>query len=106
MIRFLHLWLHAMRREGHLRGWRTLPVLWRQALYVWRSRPYVERHWWRIRMRACMRCPIYVHATKQCGSRFAHGCGCVMPLKNLFRGTVCWARETGRTDFGWPPGVI
>lgn len=111
-----------MTSEGHLdsRG-AAVRKLWQLARFVWASRPLVAPVAWRRRMRACMRCSLYRHDTHQCGSAcgaftvrsgllwFRWGCGCSMPLKNLLRGSVCWARETGRNEqvkgIGWPRGV-
>jgi hypothetical protein len=122
LLRIFRLWVAAMRSEGHfVSPWRAASMVAKQALYVWHSRPFVEPHWWRTRMRACMRCSLYRRATHQCGSAawafpdrtggvwFRQGCGCAMPLKNLFRGTVCWARETGKDclpGVGWPEDVV
>ncbi len=122
ILRLFKLWVGAMRGEGNfVSRTRAAGMVVKQAIFVWRSRPFVEPHWWRSRMRACMRCSLYRRSTHQCGSAnyafadrfgrawFRQGCGCAMPLKNLLRGSTCWARQTGRDvlpGVGWPSDVV
>lgn len=122
LVRAMRLWVRAMRSEGNfVSPFRAAGAIAKQAWFIWRSRPFVEPHWWRLRMRACQRCSLYRRETRQCGSAngpfadrsggvwFRQGCGCAMPLKNLLRGSTCWARQTGK-DFlpgvGWPEDVV
>lgn len=103
-LRLYRLWSDAMRREGLWAPRSILPLLWE----AWRTRPLVTPPVWRQRMRACGRCPIYNRETRQCGRVDPApdlGCGCSCPVKFLFRGAECWARENQIEGLGWPEGV-
>jgi len=103
-LRLYRLWSDAMRREGMWAPRHVLPLL----AEAWRSRPLVSPPVWRQRMRACGRCPIYNRETRQCGRVDPApdlGCGCSCPVKFLFRGETCWARENLIEGLGWPEEV-
>jgi hypothetical protein len=102
-LKLFKLWSIAMRREGLSPVRHALPL----AVHALRSLPFVTPERWRRRMRACSRCPIYNRETKQCRSDVPVrlGCGCSCPVKFLFAGETCWAREQGIYGLGWPEDV-
>lgn len=65
-----------------------------------------SRRLWRLRMRACHRCPIYDVQMKRCRPQTGHpfGCGCFMPFKAVQKSAKCWARENldPAAGIGWP----
>lgn len=107
-LRLFNLWRVAMKAEG-LPVWRkALPMAW-QAIG---SLPWVSRRQWRSRLRACMRCPIYDRETHRCRQESPTldpvarlGCGCSCPVKFLFAGETCWAREHNIVGVGWPEDI-
>jgi len=102
ITRLIHLWLVAMRREGH--GRRILRVGCLLLLDAVRRLPLVTPHRWRSRMRSCARCPIFHRGTWRCRQGNL-GCGCCVPVKFLFRHHTCWARENEIIGLGWPDSV-
>ncbi len=100
-LRLLKLWSSAMRREGKSVVRWAIPLL----IQGFRARPFVSGARWRSRMRACGRCPVYNRKTRQCRDGEL-GCGCSCPVKFLFAGETCWAREQGVYGLGWPENVI
>lgn len=105
--RLFTLLLVALEREGKLRSpWAVLKATFGLTLFALFALPRVAASRWRSRMRACFRCEIFDRKTYRCRQGDA-GCGCSMPMKNLFSGSDCWARQHGieGINIGWPKGV-
>jgi hypothetical protein len=72
----------------------------------------VDRRIWRIRVKACHRCPIYDPVMKRCRPRNGSklGCGCYVPYLAMevrpYKGYPgCWARQfqgaVSLESYGW-----
>lgn len=100
-IRLLGWFLRAVRREGL---WRTPLGLVRLVLFAARAER-VPKAAWRARWKACSTCQVYDRKERTC-RKGRLGCGCVVPLRNIFIGENCWAWQVGLADpeqrVGWP----